>query len=82
MIDAKTSRRQPHRLAGDAKDHPGYGPTVEAGTVDAKDHPGYDPTVGAGTVDAKDHPGYNPTVEAGMTTPRTTRTTTPRSRPG
>ena len=50
----------------DAKDHPGYNPTVEVGMIDAKDHPGYNPTVEVGMIDAKDHPGYNPTVEVGM----------------
>jgi hypothetical protein len=46
----------PGRL--DAKDHPNYGPVVDA-RVDAKDHPNYGPVV-VGRLDAKDHPNYGP----------------------
>ena len=52
--------------AGDAKDHPNYGPVDTATTTptttwtgDAKDHPNYGP-VDTWTGDAKDHPNYGP----------------------
>ena len=50
--------------AGDAKDHPNYGPvdTTTTWTGDAKDHPNYGPvdTTTTWTGDAKDHPNYGP----------------------
>ena len=49
--------------AGDAKDHPNYGPvdTTTTWTGDTKDHPNYGPVdTTTWTGDTKDHPNYGP----------------------